>query len=386
MDRAGKHVQSTGAKVSAIGHTVLIGWLILGWGLDSEPLDFEITPVSVVSGEEYAQMVAATTPQPGTDQPEAPAAPAEEASPPAPVEEAAPVETPPPAPAEQPAEETPPPAPPTPPVPPAEVSDSAPVEPVPPSPVEAALPELTESPRPQPRPAQRIAPEAVAPPPPEAVIAETVQEAVVPDETVAAEVAEPAIEATAPEETATEIAIADEVPSGAPTSSPRPASRPNRPTPAAEPAPQTPAETTTASSDNAATDTAAADAAVEAALADALAAASSPNVAAGPPMSGSEKEGFRVAVNACWNVDPGSQAARVTMTVAFKLLPDGRVDGDVQQVSATGGDAGATEIAFQAARRAILRCQSGGYKLPADKYDQWKEVEITFDPSGMRLR
>jgi hypothetical protein len=74
------------------------------------------------------------------------------------------------------------------------------------------------------------------------------------------------------------------------------------------------------------------------------------------------------------------------MTVGFKLLPDGRVDGDVRQVSATGGDVGATEIAFQAARRAILRCQSGGYKLPADKYDQWKEVEITFDPSGMRLR
>ncbi|MDO7707324.1 MAG: energy transducer TonB, partial [Loktanella sp.] len=47
---------------------------------------------------------------------------------------------------------------------------------------------------------------------------------------------------------------------------------------------------------------------------------------------------------------------------------------------------GSTEIAFQAARRAILRCQSGGYQLPADKYDQWKEVEITFDPSGMRLR
>jgi hypothetical protein len=68
------------------------------------------------------------------------------------------------------------------------------------------------------------------------------------------------------------------------------------------------------------------------------------------------------------------------------LLPDGRVDGDVRQVSASGGDADAIEIAFQAARRAILRCQSGGYKLPADKYDEWKEVEITFDPSGMRIR
>ena len=41
---------------------------------------------------------------------------------------------------------------------------------------------------------------------------------------------------------------------------------------------------------------------------------------------------------------------------------------------------------IEAARRAILRCQSGGYQLPADKYEQWKDVVITFDPSGMRLR
>lgn len=109
-------------------------------------------------------------------------------------------------------------------------------------------------------------------------------------------------------------------------------------------------------------------------------------VAIGPPATGSEMEGFGASVISCWNVDPGSQAARVTMTVGFSLLPDGRVDGDVRQVSASGGDADAIEIAFQAARRAILRCQSGGYKLPADKYDEWKEVEVTFDPSGMRIR
>lgn len=103
-------------------------------------------------------------------------------------------------------------------------------------------------------------------------------------------------------------------------------------------------------------------------------------------MTGSEKEGFRVAVNRCWNVDPGSQAARVTVTVGFNLDQGGKVQGDVRQIAASGGDAGATSIAFQAARRAILRCGATGYDLPADKYDQWRDVEITFDPSGMRLR
>ena len=123
-----------------------------------------------------------------------------------------------------------------------------------------------------------------------------------------------------------------------------------------------------------------------AALADAFSVSIGENVLAAPPMTGAEKEELFASIRPCWNVDPGSQAARVTMTVGFSLLPDGRVDGDVRQVSASGGDADAIEIAFQAARRAILRCQSGGYKLPADKYDEWKEVEVTFDQSGMRIR
>jgi hypothetical protein len=86
-------------------------------------------------------------------------------------------------------------------------------------------------------------------------------------------------------------------------------------------------------------------------------------------------------------VDPGSVAARVTLVVGFTLDQSGKVQGDVRQISASGGDGAAQSTAFQSARRAILRCQNpNGYQLPADKYGQWKDVEITFDPSGMRLR
>ena len=74
------------------------------------------------------------------------------------------------------------------------------------------------------------------------------------------------------------------------------------------------------------------------------------------------------------------------MTVGFSLGQDGKVNSDVRQVAATGGDAAATKIAYDAARRAILRCQgTGGYDLPAEKYSEWQDVEITFDPSGMRI-
>lgn len=360
-------MRSAGTYISGIGHIGLIGWLISGWGFSSEPLPFEVAEVSVVSSEEFAVMVAATTPQPDAANPTAPAQPQIEDAP-APIEpETAPQVVPTPEPAVQPDAETPPPAAPEPPAPPSDVADVAPEPPAPPA-VEAA-PDVIESPRPQPRPAPRVAPVAVAPPAPEADVADIVRDAVVPDDSAAAEVVEPAQTPTAPEEAATEIVIEDATPSGAVTTSARPKTRPNRPAPA------TPSETTSASD----------DAAVAAALAAALA-ATAPDLPAGPPLTGSETEGFRVAVNRCWNVDPGSQAARVTVTVAFNLDQAGRVQGDVRQVAVDGGTSGSQSIAFEAARRAILRCGASGYDLPADKYDQWREVEITFDPSGMRLR
>ena len=34
-----------------------------------------------------------------------------------------------------------------------------------------------------------------------------------------------------------------------------------------------------------------------------------------------------------------------------------------------------------------LRCQgSEGYDLPQEKYQQWKQIEMTYNPDEMRLR
>jgi hypothetical protein len=43
-------------------------------------------------------------------------------------------------------------------------------------------------------------------------------------------------------------------------------------------------------------------------------------------------------------------------------------------------------VAFDAARRAIIRCGAKGFDLPAEKYAQWREVEMTFNPESMRIR
>lgn len=380
---------SFGTYTSGIAHVVLIAWLLLGWGLTADPLPFEVTNVSVVSGEEYEQIVAATTPQPSTTEPVAPDAPVTDVAPApdAPLVEPPPdqviPETPP-----ADAAETPPPDAPPPVEPPAELIEEAPTQP--PQPLDQVTPDptLPEAIRPVPRPIDRVAPEAVAPPPEDVAVSEVVQEAVVPDETAPpAEVIEPPLEEAAPEEAAAEIVTEAEEPATAPTTALRPQVRPERVVAAAEPAVEEPAEVSAVEETSAAPDTTAADnAAVAAALEAALAGTAEPAAAEGPPMTGSERDAFRVAVSSCWNVDVGSEAANVTVTVGFELGRDGLVAGDVRQISGSGGSDAAIQTAFGAARRAILRCQREGFQLPEDKYEQWREVEMTFDPNGMRLR
>ena len=369
-------MQTPGMYISAVGHLGLIGWLLLGWGMQSQPLPMQIMDVSVMSGEEFEQMMAARTPVPGDAPPTAPVQPQIDLAPPPPAVETPPEPAPLPKPVETPMSEALPP--PAPEMPPADVTDAAPAAPAPPA-MPVPAPDLPPSDDPTQAPANRIASTPVAPPPPDAQISDIAREAVVPDETATAEVAVPEQQATAPEQTATEIVIADERPRGAVERSLRPIARPARPaSPAAAAAPQTATEPAPAPVPD--TSDAVADA-----LAAAVAASAAPAVQAGPPMTGTERDSFRIAVNSCWNVDPGSVAARVIVEIGFTLNRDGTLDGEPRLLS-SDGDQSATSTAFEAARRAILRCQRGGYQLPAEKYEQWREVVITFDPSGMRLR
>lgn len=106
----------------------------------------------------------------------------------------------------------------------------------------------------------------------------------------------------------------------------------------------------------------------------------------GPPMTDVEWDAFHVAVQQCWVVDPGSQAGRVSVTVAFELGRDGRVAGDVELLTHNAESDEAAGSAYESARRAILRCQGDGFPLPSEKYEQWRMVEITFDPTQMIVR
>lgn len=239
--------------------------------------------------------------------------------------------------------------------------------------VAVLAPEISEDPVPQ--QADRVAPVPTEEPDPEAVPDPELREEI--SEDVTGEVQQEAQEATAPEETTTELVTEADTISAGPSQSLRPRARPNRPEPQPEPEPETTAETDAPAEDNTAD-----------AIAEAVAAAQRPNVPLGPPLTGREMEGLRVAVGSCWNVGTLSTEAQETkVTVFVALARDGKPDpGSIRMVTHSGGSESAARRVFDTARRAILRCGARGFPLPPEKYGRWREIEMTFDPEGMFWR
>ncbi len=258
------------------------------------------------------------------------------------------------------------------PTPEAEVDDTAPV-------VNAPAP-VPDGPRFEAPPARadRVAPAPAPAPPDTAQIAPDATPEVAPaPEAPPSEVAQETEEA-APEQAAPELATEAEeaTETAALATSPVPRARPSRPQPVAEPEPE-PAELATPAEPEPAPST---DDAVAAALADAA-----PSGDPGPPLTGGEKDNLRVAVRDCWNVGSLSTEAKNTVvTVYVSMQQDGRPDaGSIRMIGFRDGSESAANQAFQAARRAIIRCGARGFPLPVEKYAQWREIEMTFNLDGV---
>ena len=108
----------------------------------------------------------------------------------------------------------------------------------------------------------------------------------------------------------------------------------------------------------------------------------------GPPLTGGEKDALRVAVQRCWNVGSlPSDALSTTVVVAVSIARDGKPDtGSIRMLSSSGGSADAARQAFEAARRAIIRCGAPGFDLPLEKSSHWQDLELTFNPESMRIK
>ncbi|TVS03906.1 MAG: hypothetical protein EA407_05715 [Rhodobacteraceae bacterium] len=389
---------NTGQRVSGVAHIGLIVWVMvfdLFQVPDSAPR-VPVTDVSLISAEEFAALTSpGSAPPPPPDPPPEPEpqpdlAPATEPEPEPEIRAPEPVQPEPQA-APQPEPEP-------------EPAPAAPSTGV----VFSPLPAPGASVRPRPRPVDRVAPTPTEAPPDTAEVDIAAAPPAEPEPEVEAEpeIDLPEQVETAPPEATTEIVTeatetddsATERAAMAPEISQRPRTRPERPSPPAEtelaaaPAPEpapapTPEPATAPESPPA---PGAAEDAIAQALAEALAdsPATSPQPGTSSTLSASEADSLRLAIQQCWNVGVlSSDAQQVTVTVGFSMTPSARHEqGSIRIVSASGGSEPAVQQAFDAARRAIIRCEGDGYGLPPEKYEAWRDIEITFNPEGMRLR
>ena len=361
---------------SALLHGGFIVWVILGDWLfaPADAPEIPVAEVSLVSSAEFDKMSA-----------QAAAAAQAAVTPPAAASEPPPQR---PAPAAEATPEV---------LPEAEIAqpDLAPVPDAPLADVAQPIPVPSTDIPPAPRPIDRVADTPVNDVNDTPVLADTVTPEVTdqPAENVVETPPEPA---ASPQEAATQIVTeavetSADAPQLAPTASRRPQGRP-KPT-VAEPPPDEVAAQTPPDPAAEPTDTTAVDDAVAAALAEASAdPAEQPSAdtgaSSGPPMSAGEQDALRVAIKKCWNLGAlSSEAMRTTVTIYVALGQDGTPDlGSLALIGSEGGSAESANKMFEVARRAIARCGKSGFPLPPEKYETWKELELVFDPDGMRLR
>ena len=360
-----------GWYISGAGHFALVLFILFGglFARDRIP-EVTVSEVTVLSEAEFAALLPpATAPDIVTDVTEV-APPVEDEAPATPEEDVAP-EVSEPEPVEEPE---------TPdtsdltvpqPIPDALVEDDAPIIATPPTDIDGSSPIEDGTPQPAPR----VAPTPSIAPPPLAEVAPERVEEVAPDTEAPPEEVVEEEQPAAPEEASDRIVTeAEETPELAPASSMRPRSRPARPVRQAEtPVEETPERDPVAD-----------------AVAEALEAANEAPapVPTGPPMTGGERDAFRVAVSSCWNVGSlSTEALGTTVVVAVEMNQNGTpVNDSIRMVSSSGGSDGAARQAFEAARRAIIRCGARGFPLPVEKYGQWRDIEMTFNPEGMQFR
>jgi hypothetical protein len=97
-------------------------------------------------------------------------------------------------------------------------------------------------------------------------------------------------------------------------------------------------------------------------------------------MTVNELDALRARLAECWNPPLGwTDPSEVRVVLMLSLNPDGSVNGVPAVLESPQGQY--SNAAPESALRAVRRCAP--YNLPAEKYDAWKEVKVTFDPREM---
>ena len=98
-------------------------------------------------------------------------------------------------------------------------------------------------------------------------------------------------------------------------------------------------------------------------------------------LSAGDKAAFKAHLRKCWTLPDGMSPAQTTRVVLrIYLRRDGRLASEPVLIEASASRDG--PLLMQAAIRTLKDCQPYGF-LPADKYREWKVLDLSFSPREM---
>jgi colicin import membrane protein len=77
------------------------------------------------------------------------------------------------------------------------------------------------------------------------------------------------------------------------------------------------------------------------------------------------------------------EAESLVVEVRITLLPDGSLAGEPQLLSVGSVSNPLSQIAAEAAIRAVVQCAPFGDILRPEKYALWQQIDFVFDPRHM---
>ena len=112
-------------------------------------------------------------------------------------------------------------------------------------------------------------------------------------------------------------------------------------------------------------------------------ASSQPVAPLGPKLTTSELDLVKAQIERCWNPPAGAREAHdLVVEITVQVAQDGQVTTAQITSTARMGDP-FYRAAAESALRAIRNPQCLPLKLPSEKYEQWKTINLTFDPKDL---
>ena len=97
-----------------------------------------------------------------------------------------------------------------------------------------------------------------------------------------------------------------------------------------------------------------------------------------------DAKAFVNSMKKCWVLPAGKPQSRVTIKVNVRFDEEGKIiPGYLYFIEHDSDNSEDAKLAFQAVRRALIRCQKGGYS-GVEAFGINKDVILVFDPSTNR--